>query len=290
MTSQTTIPNILSAASPCDALPLVFDSPHSGAAYPADFDYACDFNTLEMTEDKYVDDLFSSAPDQGAAFLCALFPRSYIDVNRCEKDLDPELFEEILPEEAVPSPRSQVGIGLIRRLIRPGMDLYDRPLSLDEIRQRIETYYRPYHDTLEDLIETAYAAYGQVWHINCHSMPPQSAQFPGNAFKPAQIVLGDRDGTSCAPELRETVRAYFKSKGYKVAINDPYKGVELVRRYADPARGRHSLQIEICKSLYLGDDLKTKSKNYPALKKDIEGFITHMADFVRSNLMPLAAD
>lgn len=290
MALKTSIPNILTALRPERALPLVFDSPHSGSAYPRDFDYKCGFDILEMTEDKYVDDLFSGAPDYGAALLCAHFPRSYVDVNRCEKDIDPDLLEGILPEEAEPSPRSMAGIGLIRRLIRPGMEIYGRHLTLDEVRARIDTYYRPYHETLEDMIEATYAQYGQVWHINCHSMPPQKIQFPGNAFKPADIVLGDRDGTSCSIEVRESARAYFKSKGYKVAINDPYKGVELVSRYSDPARGRHSLQVEICKSLYLEDDLKTKSKSYAALKKDITGFIAHMADYVRSNLMPLAAD
>ena len=44
-------------------LPLVFDSPHSGALYPQDFDYACDFSALEKAEDKFVDELFAAAPD-----------------------------------------------------------------------------------------------------------------------------------------------------------------------------------------------------------------------------------
>ncbi len=290
MGPKTTIPDILTAVRPENALPLVFDSPHSGDTYPADFDYSCDFATLELTEDKYVDDLFADAPEYGAAFLCAHFPRSYIDVNRCEKDIDPDLLEELLPEEANPSARSDAGIGLIRRLIRPGLQVYDRHLSLEEVQKRIEGYYRPYHAALSDLIETAYSTHGQIWHINCHSMPPQKTHFPGNAFKPAEIVLGDRDGTSCSIDLRETAAAFFKSKGYKVAVNDPYKGVELVDRYSDPARSRHSLQIEICKSLYLEEDLKTKSRNYKTLKADLTAFTAHMADFTRSNLMPLAAD
>ena len=290
MTHKTTIPNVLTRFDPPNALPLIFDSPHSGDMYPADFDYACDFKTLQMTEDKYVDDLFAAAPDLGACFLHAHFPRSYIDVNRCETDIDPELLEEILPEEANPSPRSRAGIGLVRRLIRPGVPLYNRALTLSEVQARIDTYYRPYHAALSDMLESAYEHHAQIWHINCHSMPPQKSHFPGNAFKPADIILGDRDGTSCSIELRETAAAFFTSKGYKVAINDPYKGVELVRRYSDPAWGRHSLQIEICKSLYLEDDLVTKSKNYACLKSDMTDFITHMAGFTRSNLMPLAAD
>ena len=80
-------------------IPLIFDSPHSGTDYPDDFDYACDFKTLEKAEDKYVDDLFEHAPDHGAALLRALFPRTYLDVNRARDDIDPALFEGGWPYE-----------------------------------------------------------------------------------------------------------------------------------------------------------------------------------------------
>ncbi|MEZ5919527.1 MAG: N-formylglutamate amidohydrolase, partial [Alphaproteobacteria bacterium] len=155
------------------ALPLIFDSPHSGTLYPEDFGYACDFHTLESAEDKYVDDLFASAPAFGAALLCAHFPRSYIDPNRSADDIDPALlaglWDGALP--IAPSPRSDAGIGLIRRLVRPGIPVYDRPLTSAEITARIERYYTPYHEALETLITEAHYNFGQVWHVNCHSMP-----------------------------------------------------------------------------------------------------------------------
>jgi N-formylglutamate amidohydrolase len=69
----------------------------------------------------------------------------------------------------------------------------------------------------------------------------------------ADIVLGDRDGTTCAPEFTAFVRDVLVGFGYGVKVNDPFKGVELVRAYADPAAGRHSLQLEINKRLYMDD-------------------------------------
>lgn len=290
------VPGIYRMTKPENGLPLVFDSPHSGRDYPGDFDYACDFAVLEKAEDKYVDELFGDAPGHGAALLVADFPRSYIDVNRCETDIDHELLEELWPEEANPSPRSHAGIGLIRRLVRPGLPVYDRSLSVEEVRHRIETCYRPYHAALEDLIESAHYTHGQVWHVNCHSMPPQNAvSGAGSMFralpqKSADFVLGDRDGTSCALDFTHALRNYLRQQGYSVAINDPYKGVELVSRYSDPARGRHSIQIEICKSLYLDKDLSEKSKKFAGLKKDIDGLIGFCADYVRAQAVPIAAD
>ncbi len=252
----------------------MFDSPHSGIAYPEDFNYVCDFALLEKAEDKYVDELFANAPNAGAPLLCADFPRSYIDVNRCERDIDVDLLEDIWPEEINPTARSHAGIGLIRRLVRPGVPLYDRALRVMEIKHRIETCYRPYHAVLEKLIEDAHYSYGQVWHINCHSMPTQDGHsFRASPLKAADFVLGDRDGTTCDLTFTHAVRDFIKSMGYKVSVNDPYKGVELVRKYSNPATGRHSLQVEVARNLYMDEDTYKKTNGFNKLKDDIDKLI-----------------
>lgn len=288
---KESVPGVYTLTRPDYPLPLVFDSPHSGIIYPADFDYACDFAALEKAEDKYVDELFADVPNQGATLLCADFPRSYIDVNRCERDIDVDLLEDIWPEEIVATPRSHAGIGLIRRLVKPGMPLYARSLKSAEIRNRIETYYRPYHKALEQVIEEAHYVHGQVWHINCHSMPTQE----GNAFratplKAADFVLGDRDGTTCDIAFTHAVRDFIKSMGYRVSVNDPYKGVELVRRYSSPSTGRHSLQVEVARNLYMDEDTYKKSNDFNALKANIDRLISFCADYVQAQSLPMAAD
>lgn len=293
---KVSLPGIYRLIRPDNGLPLVFDSPHSGTVYPDDFDYVCDFAQLEKAEDKAVDDLFASAPDYGAAFLAADFPRSYIDVNRCVTDIDEHVLDEPWPETLNPSARSGAGIGLVRRIVRPGLPLYDHPLSVNAIRHRIETYYVPYHAALAGLITDAHDTHGQVWHVNCHSMPPQSSfagqpgMFRAYPARNPDFVLGDRDGTTCSLDFTHALRDHLRHQGYTVAINDPYKGVELVYRYSDPAAGKHSIQIEVCKSLYLEEDLVTKSKNYNALKDELNNLIGFCADYVRAQAMPLAAD
>ena len=277
---------------------LVFDSPHSGTDYPDDFDYACDFKTLEKAEDKYVDDLFEHAPDHGAALLRALFPRTYLDVNRARDDIDPALFEGDWPYEddlpINPSNRSYAGIGLIRRLLSPGIGVYNHKLSPIDIKSRIDTFYVPYHDALEELITTTHENYGQVWHVNCHSMPSSSVRKGAMArVDPSHqpdFVLGDRDGTSCSIDFTHAIRDFLKSKSYNVAINNPYKGVELVERYSCPSIGRHSLQIEINRALYLNEETYEKSKNYQKIKNDMTNLIAYLAEYTQSQLIPVAAD
>lgn len=289
---------ILSVSKPEEPLPLIFDSPHSGQVYPDDFGHACTKEDLESTEDKFVDELFAGAPTHGGALLSACFPRCYIDANRAADDIDPKLLEdgEWPLGEITPTARSDAGIGLIRRLVKPGTPVYNRFLSAEEIVQRIEKYYRPYHKALEELIEEAHYNFGQVWHINCHSMPSASAQpkrpigLVGGQPQIPDFVLGNRDGATSSLEFTREVKAFLKDLGYVVSLNDPFKGVELIRRHADPSRGRHSLQLEINKALYLNENTNEKNANYNALKADIGKFVAFCADYVKSNLTSLAAD
>jgi len=283
---------------PSTIKPLIFDSPHSGNIYPEDFDHACDPLTLARAEDNHVEDLFDCAPDHGAHLLLAHFPRSYIDVNRSADDIDTELLAEDWNGdfEIKPTSRSDAGIGLIRRLVRPGIPVYDRALTSTEIIHRIEKYYRPYHNTLADLIESAHYNFGQVWHINCHSMPAASA-YPkrsisliGNRQRPSDFVLGDRDGTTCDPAFTRALRDFIKDLGYTVTINDPFKGVELVEKYSNPMRGYHSIQIEINKALYMNEKTNERNANYTTLKSHITDITAFISQYIESRLVNLAAD
>lgn len=292
--------SVLSIEKPASALPVVFDSPHSGAEYPDDFLYACPFAELQKAEDTYVDDLFSEASAHGASMLKALFPRSYIDANRAGDDIDPEILEGDWPTELHgpinPTTRSASGIGLIRRLVRPGLPVYDRRLAASEIMARIENYYRPYHAALKDLLDEAHYNYGQVWHINCHSMPASTAvpHKPHSLYlgspRGLDIVLGDRNGSTAGREFVHSARAFLEGLGYRIGLNDPFKGAELVKLYSAPTRGRHSLQIEINKALYMDEKTGERSSNFANLKDDLTKFIAFCTEQAKRQQRSLAAD
>lgn len=276
--------------------PFVFDSPHSGSVYPADFGFSCHPELLAKAEDTKVDQLFSTAPETGAVFLKALFPRTYIDVNRKTDDIDEKLLALPWPGLVAKDGRSSAGHGLVRRLIRPGYPIYDRALSHEEMKHRIEMYYEPYHLALQTLIDRAHYDHGQVWHINCHSMPSSSAYTSqGATYRPTpgnqvDIVLGTRDGTTCDPAFVKEVRAFLQDLGYRVAVNNPYKGMEILRRHGDPARLRNSLQIEISKKLYLDESTNEVAKGFDSLKHDLSKMMIFMRDYVDQMRQPLAAD
>jgi N-formylglutamate amidohydrolase len=100
----------------------------------------------------------------------------------------------------------------------------------------------------------------------------------------ADFVLGDRDGTTCAPEFTAFVARTLAGMGYEVAINDPYKGVELVRRHGRPAERRHSLQIEVNRRLYMDEGTLERTAGFAALQADLTRLAEALADYVRAGL------
>jgi len=259
--------------------PLVLDSPHSGVSYPEDFAHACDPLALRRAEDTHVEKLYDFAPALGVAWVEALFPRSYLDVNRNTTEIDVSLFDEVWPEPVETDPKAlskvRLGKGLVWRITDEGVPIYDRPLSVREVRSRIERCWRPYHEAVGAAIEAAHARHGYSIHLNCHSMPAvagsYSTDFPGLVH--ADFVIGDRDGTSADPALSRKVCAHLEALGYSVSYNHPYKGVELVRRYGDPARHRHSLQVEINRRLYMDEQTLAPHEGFEPLKRNLRSLI-----------------
>ncbi|MEQ9813258.1 MAG: N-formylglutamate amidohydrolase [Azospirillaceae bacterium] len=263
-------------------VPVVFDSPHSGTVYPDDFGFACPLAKLRQAEDTFVDDLYRSAPAHGAHLLLALFPRAYIDVNRQLEDMDQALLDEPWPGPVDASEKTAIGKGLIWRLLLGREPIYDRRLTVAEVTNRIDSFYRPYHATLDGLIEGTAERYGMVYHVNCHSMPAVVTTLDRpEGIAVADFVLGDRDGTTCEPDFTELVRETLAGFGYAVKLNDPFKGVELVRRHGRPAENRHSLQIEINRRVYMDEASFEKSDHYPVLAGHIDRLIKTITGFAR---------
>jgi len=262
-------------------VPVVFDSPHSGAVYPGDFNHVVPMEKIRRAEDMYVDELFGGAPERGATLIAAQFPRSYIDPNRSLEDLDPELLNETWPDPVRPGEKARLGHGLIWRLCPPDMNLYIEKLSPDDVRGRIDRYWRPYHDAVRSAIDEMYRRFGAVWHVNCHSMPSATRGPFLNGGGQADFVLGDRDGTTASPDFLHLVRDCLRGMGHNVKINDPYKGVELVRAYSDPARRRNSLQIEINRALYMDEVTFERLPQFVALKRDIDRLVAAICAFAR---------
>jgi N-formylglutamate deformylase len=259
-------------------VPVVFSSPHSGRSYADDFIATArlDEKTLRRSEDSYVDDIFSAAPLHGAPLLAANFPRAFCDVNREAWELDPAMFEDILPDWVnTTSPRVGAGLGTIARVVANGEAIYGIRLRFAEAQRRVHGYWQPYHDALQGLIEQTRARFGCCLLVDCHSMPSGAAASPRRP--PPDIVLGDVHGSACAPLVTRQTEAFFTARGYLTRRNDPYAGGYVTRHYGRPNANVHALQIEIARGLYMDETTLEKLPGYARVRSDVGALIPVLA-------------
>ncbi len=262
-------------------LPVIVASPHSGAVYPSAFLEASplDLDLLRRSEDCHVDRLGAGAVAIGAPLLRAHVPRVFLDVNREPWELDPEMFAEPLPGYAkTRTPRVASGLGAIPRLVGNGLEIYRAKLTFREARHRVERFHAPYHAALTALVEETGRRFGQALLIDLHSMP--SASWGGRwpeGVEGADIVLGDRYGMACARSITAAAHACLSDRGYNVVRNDPYAGGYTTRRYGRPGKGRHALQVEINRSLYMDEATLAPRAGFAQLANDLTTLVERLA-------------
>lgn len=245
-------------------IPLVFASPHSGDDYPADMGAAPGLtqHSLRSAEDALVANLVSSGPSHGAPLIESRIGRAYVDLNRDPAELDPALIDDV---DGPVGLKTAAGFGVIPRLGGDGVQLYDRRLPRAEAERRIETAHASYHAALSDLMQAARARHGRAVLIDWHSMPSRAVG--------AEVVLGDRHGSSCNVRLTRILRSLFEGLGWRVALNHPYAGGWSTHSWGRPDEGFEAIQIEISRGLYLDEATLTPNAAHDRTRKALSRVI-----------------
>jgi len=228
--------------------PVVVSVPHAGTgvhgfeqALSPELDVRCD-------ADLHVDRLYRVGEAGGPpVHIASGLSRFVCDLNRDPDDVS----VGAVPEH--PAPRNTDGRGFIWAVTTSGVPALSRPLSLAEWQART-ALHAAYHDTLTRALDRARARFGFAVLVDGHSMPSrgrQGHQDPGRLR--ADVVPGDRSGTSCAPSLSRHVGEHFEARGYSVAFNDPYKGGFITTHHGRPADAIHAIQIELRRDLYMDE-------------------------------------
>lgn len=286
----TSEPAVEVVAAGRQTLPLVLASPHSGSTYPPDFIAASRLDpvSLRRSEDAYVDEIFGGAPNLGAPLVKAHFARAYLDPNREPFELDPTMFEDLLPDFVNShSPRVRVGLGTIARVVASGEEIYARKLRFAEALQRIEQLYRPYHRSLGQVLEATRNRFGFFVLLDCHSMPSTTLPMSRTGQRGrVDVVLGDCHGTSCDPIVAETAHRLLTDKGYAVARNAPYAGGFTTTHYGKPGEGSHCLQIELGRGLYMDERSYERKPFFARLAADMRDLAVALAHIDPGHLRP----
>jgi N-formylglutamate amidohydrolase len=262
-------------------IPVLIAVPHAGRTYPAALiDQMRDPETAALKlEDRYVDLLGRAVAQQtGAGLLIAHAPRAMIDLNRAPEDMDWEMLAGggDRPRAGVRTGRrARGGLGLVPRRL-PGLgEIWRRPITQDELTDRISGVHAPYHSALAVELAALKARWGAALLIDLHSMPPLGPKRGAQAA--ADIVIGDRFGSSCDGMLCAAAFDHFAAAGRRAAHNRPYAGGYVLDRHTAPARGFHGLQIEICREIYLDRSLREPGAGFDPVVTLLSGLVRRLA-------------
>lgn len=276
-------PGVLLRREPAaEGAPLVFDIPRSGRDFPNDFRSPAGYDAVKSSISMYLDELFEAAPRNGAGWLYACFPNAYIDANRDEDDIDPNLIAG--GGDFRPTRRSEFGVGLIHaKCDVDGAPLQRTPLDRDDLERRLDGYYRPYHATLGEMLAARRDAAGVAFHVSCHSMASIARGISADAgAKRSDFDLGDGNGVTTGPEFVAAARECLAGFGYEVTVNRHFAGAASIHKHGDPASGMHSLQIETRRGLYMNEKTYRKGPEFAEVQSHLAQLTRHLADFARA--------
>jgi N-formylglutamate amidohydrolase len=270
--------------------PVVFNSPHSGSIYPPAFLSAArlDLAQLRRSEDSFVDQLFTGVVGRGFPLMRAHFPRCYVDVNREPYELDPRMFDGRLPSFAnTRSMRVAGGLGTVARVVGDAQEIYHQRIPVDDALRRIEGLYKPYHRALRRLVTRVHRDFGTAILVDCHSMPSLAGS--RDERPRADIVLGDRYGTSCVAGVTDVIETTLHDLGYLVSRNKPYAGGFITEHYGNPPAGLHAIQLEINRALYMDERKFEPIASFGQLATDLEALADRIALIPLEELRPYRA-
>ena len=180
-------------------------------------------------------------------------------------------------------------MGVIPRVVANGKEIYSGKLSKEAAVERLENFWDPYHSKLAELLDRARQQFGYSILIDTHSMPHEAILNASSSFRTSQIVLGDRYGATCAPEIINDLIKLISKNGLRASRNIPFSGAYIVQKYGSPGLNRHAIQLEIDRSIYMDERKIQKLEKFHKLKNKLHNI---MRDFsqIHTCLTSIAAE
>ena len=222
--------------------PLFVSLPHDGTLLPADIAARITPAAQQVPDtDWHVSRLYAFARELGASIIVPKYSRYVVDLNR--------------PPDDVSLYPGQNTTGLCPRVQFSGASIYlpGQEPTPEEIAQRVERYWHPYHAALAQEIARIKAAHGRVVLWEGHSIR-SVVPFLFDGRLP-DFNLGTAGGASCSPELQQRLVAVLESQSkYTFAVNGRFKGGYITRHYGNPQPHVHAVQLELAQINYMDED------------------------------------
>lgn len=248
-------------------IPILISSPHSGILFADDLknDFLEDKVANPSDADWFMPELYNFASEMGITMITANLCRWNIDLNRDPKSAP--LYND-----------GRLITGLCSTTTFEGEPIYKEGKEPNqiEIDRRLDKYFWPYYQKVQELLDDLKAEFGQVILYDLHSITRKVEAISSSDFP--DIVLGDAEGKSAHADLIDIAVKNFEGSDYSFSHNDPFKGGHITRYFGKPENGVHALQVERSKDIYM-DEVKNEFDPVRSAK---------LRDLLKTNLLELA--
>jgi N-formylglutamate deformylase len=244
--------------------PILVSIPHAGVRLDNDLSKRLTPQARDLPDtDWHVDRLYDFLNNTPIGILRAEYSRYVVDLNRAPDNV--ALYPGQLNSEICPTQTFS------------GAEIYSRGFEPtdDEIQDRIQRFWSPYHACLSEELERLRRKFGFVILWDAHSIRSRvPLLFDGEL---PHLNIGTNDGASCDPELAADVAELLGSADYSIAVNGRFRGGYITRHYGDPAGHVHAIQLEISQRSYMHEADST----YSATKSDrLHGLLRQAFDIL----------
>jgi N-formylglutamate amidohydrolase len=265
------------------SLPVLLSVPHSGRDYP---DWLIDMasggrRALCSLEDPLVDRLIWRALQRGVGAVVARAPRAAVDCNRAEDEVDPSIVDGASRRPM--TARARGGLGIIPSRTQQHGFLWRRVVTPNQLDERLNQAYRPYHQAIEDQLQLLVDRFGCALLLDCHSMPPPAKGIP-------PVVIGDGRGRTADEWISNEALGIVRRLGFDACLNDPFAGGHVIERHAAPARGIQALQFEIDRRAYLDPALRLPGDGFDRVSRLIDALTVELGEALLGSRLATAAE
>ncbi len=247
---------------------MLISMPHNGQQIPksiADTMTSCAHKVADT--DWYMDKLYDFATEMGIYTLIPKYSRYVIDLNRSPSG------------EALYAGADNTELCPTTTFNSSSLYIQNQKPTQEEIANRTEQYWQPYHQAIADTLRQLKQQYGKVVLLDAHSILSQVPRFFDG--KLPDFNFGTANGASCDELLLENIQKIDLSP-YSSVYNGRFKGGYITRAYGDPANNIHAIQLELSQDTYMDEP----SSNYneqkaQQVKVQLKSFVECLVDFAK---------
>jgi len=260
---------------------LIVTMPHSGEKIPDQCVWLKNLDevTLMCDVDRFIDVIYEPTLHRlKIPFHKTEWHRYAVDLNRIPTDVDVDSVQGAINSSG------QFSRGYHWVMTTHNQKIMQSPISQQMHQQLTQLIYEPFHEGVRALYSKGFSQFKHVFHIDAHSMPSKgTSQHKDPGELRADIVISDSLGKSCAPEFRDLVIAAYVTAGFKVGYNWPYVGGRVTEQYGHPAKGQHTIQVELNRMLYMNETTKLILPQH----RDIQVKIDKALSYIKTELPKL---